>query len=171
MGTTNRSIRRDSKNTFNTYMSYNFIPKHANKVYGLVYLGASLLIIVVGLRGLGSLAGKVDVIPSFLLGADGKIDPTWVLAALLVEFSMLLLLSIVTFFSPPDTISEPHKSKTIDNTVDMRDNLRELKEFAEEEMKIVDDYLEKFDNLSKKVINIQATSISAISKMKENIEN
>jgi hypothetical protein len=152
-------------------MAYNFIPKHANKVNGLVYFGASILIIVVGLRGLGSLAGKVSVIPSFLIGPDGKIDPTWVLLALLVEFTMLLLLGFVTFFTPADSVAKP-QSESVDLDISkLKDNLRDLKYFADEEIKIVEDYLDKFNNLSKKVNLIQAVNLSAVKKMKETIEN
>ena len=40
-------MNHEPRTSFGRYMAYNFIPKHANKVNGLVYLGASLLIIVV----------------------------------------------------------------------------------------------------------------------------
>ena len=127
----------EPRTSFGRYMAYNFIPKHANKVNGLVYLGASILIIVVGLRGLGKLAGSVSVIPQFFIGADNKIDPTWVLAALLIEFTMLLLLGFVTFFTLGDTVNRPKESDKLD-TAELKANLRELKDFADEEMKIVE---------------------------------
>jgi len=152
-------------------MAYNFIPKHANKVNGLVYFGASILIIVVGLRGLGSLAGKVSVIPQFLIGHDGKIDPTWVLTALLIEFSMLLLLGFVTFFTPSENGVKKHSGNGQIDTSDMKHNIRELKDFADEEIKIVESYLEKFSSLSKKVNEIQATNLNAVKRMKSTIDN
>ena len=164
------NLSNEPRTSFGKYMAYNFIPKHANKVNGLVYLGASILIIVVGLRGLGKLAGSVSVIPQFFIGADNKIDPTWVLAALLIEFTMLLLLGFVTFFTLGDPVSRPKESDKLD-TAELKENLRELKDFADEEMKIVESYLEKFDNLSKKVTQIQAVNLNAIKKMKDTIEN
>ena len=161
----------EPRTSFGRYMAYSFIPKHANKVNGLVYLGASILIIVVGLRGLGSLAGRVSIIPPFLIGPDSKIDPTWVLMALLIEFTMLLLLGFVTFFTPGDPVVKPQSSSDRVNATELKENLRELKDFADEEMKIVESYLEKFDNLSKKVTQIQAVNLNAIKKMKDTIEN
>jgi len=61
------------KTVVGKFMANKFIPKYANKVMGFVYLGAAVLIIIVGLRGLGSLAGTVGIIPSFLIGPDNKI--------------------------------------------------------------------------------------------------
>jgi hypothetical protein len=129
------------------------------------------LIIVVGLRGLGTLAGKVSVIPSFLIGVDGKIEPTWVLSALLIEFTMLLLLGFVTFFTPSDSGSKQQPENNVLDASKLKEDLRNLKDIADEEIKIVENYLEKFNNLSKKVNEIQAANISAVKKMKETIEN
>ncbi len=171
MSTKNNILSNEPRTAFGKYMAYNFIPKHANKVNGLVYLGASLLIIVVGLRGLGSLASSLTVIPKFLIGADGKIDPVWVLTALLVEFTMLFMLGFVTFFTPADSVSQAHSENKELDASKLKDNLRDLRNFADEEIKIVENYLEKFDNLSKKVASIQATNLNAIKKMKETIDN
>ena len=88
------------KTAIGKFMTFKFIPKYSNNVMGLVYLGAAILIIIVGLRGLGAIAGTVGLIPSFLIGADNKIDPYWVMLALLLEFGMLFLLGIVTFYTP-----------------------------------------------------------------------
>lgn len=142
---------------------------------GLVYLGAAILIIIVGLRGLGSLAGTVGLIPSFLIGGDNKIDPYWVMLALLLEFGMLLLLGLVTFFTPSeyvDIIHSDEKGQEIKSSAkDLKNELRDLKDFADEEMRVIEDYVEKFDSLSQKVRDIQLSSIQAISKMKDTIEN
>lgn len=157
------------------FMAYKFIPKYANKVMGIVYLGAAILIIIVGLRGLGSLAGTVGIIPSFLIGPDNKIDPYWVMFALLLEFSMLLILGIVTFYTPSEYIdiihSDEEDSEIKGSARDLKNELRELKDFADEELRVVEDYVEKFDSLSKKVREIQISNIQAISKMKETIDN
>ncbi len=171
MSARRNNTNHEPKSSFGKYMAYSFIPKHANKVNGLVYLGASLLIIVVGLRGLGSLAGSVKIITQFLIWIDGKIEPTWVLTALLVEFAMLVMLGFVTFFTPSDPVSQPvDKKNSVADALEIKSSLRELKDMADEEMKIVEDYLEKFDSLSKKISQIQATHIGAIQKMKETIE-
>ena len=165
------NYNHEPNTSFGRYMAYNFIPKHANKVNGLVYFGASILIIVVGLRGLGSLAGKVSVIPQFLIGHDGKIDPTWVLTALLIEFSMLLLLGFVTFFTPSENGVKKQSGGGQIDTSEMKHNIRELKDFADEEIKIVESYLEKFSLLSKKVNEIQAANLNAVKRMKSTIDN
>jgi len=156
--------------SFGKYMAYDFIPKHANKVNGLVYLGASILIIVVGIRGLGSLAGKLTVIPKFLIGPDSKIDPTWVLIALLIEFTMLLLLGFVTFFTPSEVLPPSQENNVGTDAAKLKESLRELKDVADEEMRMVENYIERFNQLSKKVAQIQYTNLSAINKMKETIQ-
>ena len=157
------------------FMVYKFIPKYANNVMGLVYLGAALLIIIVGLRGLGSLAGTVGLIPDFLIGPDNKIDPYWVMFALLVEFAMLFLLGIVTFYTPSEYVDILHtEEKDTDikgSAKELRNELRELKDFADEEMRVIEDYVEKFDSLSQKVRNIQISSIKAITSMKDTIDS
>ena len=155
------------------FMANQFIPKYANKVMGMVYLGAAILIIIVGLRGLGTLAGTVGLIPSFLIGADNKIDPFWVMLALLLEFGMLLLLGLVTFYTPSEYIDILHTDKEDDefksSAKDLKNELRDLKDYANEELRVIEDYVEKFESLSQKVRDIQLSSIEAISKMKETI--
>ncbi len=157
------------------FMVYKFVPKYANNVMGLVYLGAALLIIIVGLRGLGSLAGTVGLIPDFLIGPDNKIDPYWVMLALLVEFAMLFLLAIVTFYTPSEYVdilqTDGQDSDVKGSAKELKSELRELKDFADEELRVIEDYVDKFDSLSQKVRNIQISSIKAISKMKDTIDN
>ena len=142
---------------------------------GLVYLGAAILIVIVGLRGLGAIAGTVGLIPSFLIGADNKIDPYWVMLAFLLEFGMLFLLGVVTFYTPSEYVDILHtdeeESKIKSSAKDLKNELRDLKDFADEEMRVIEDYVEKFDSLSQKVRDIQLSSIQAISKMKDTIEN
>ena len=163
------------KTAIGKFMTFKFIPKYSNNVMGLVYLGAAILIIIVGLRGLGAIAGTVGLIPSFLIGADNKIDPYWVMLALLLEFGMLFLLGIVTFYTPSEYVDILHtdeeESKIKSSAKDLKNELRDLKDFADEEMRVIEDYVEKFDSLSQKVRDIQLSSIQAISKMKDTIEN
>ena len=163
------------KTAIGKFMTFKFIPKYSNNVMGLVYLGAAILIIIVGLRGLGAIAGTVGLIPSFLIGADNKIDPYWVMLALLLEFGMLFLLGIVTFYTPSEYVDILHtdeeESKIKSSAKDLKSELRDLKDFADEEMRVIEDYVEKFDSLSQKVRDIQLSSIQAISKMKDTIEN
>ena len=163
------------KTAVGKFMANSFIPKYANKVMGLVYFGAAVLIIIVGLRGLGTIAGTVGLIPTFLIGPDNKIDPYWVMLALLLEFGMLLLLGLVTFYTPSEYIdiihSEEKEPAFKSSAKDLKNELRDLKDFADEEMRVIEDYVEKFDSLSQKVRDIQFSSIKAISNMRETIDN
>jgi hypothetical protein len=81
------------------WLEYNFAERHEKSIQALVYVGAALLVIIVGLRGLGDISG-ISYIPKFLLNQDGKIDSSVVMIGLLVEFTMLCLLAAVSFFSP-----------------------------------------------------------------------
>ncbi len=155
------------------FMTNTFVPKYTNNIMGLVYVGAAVLIIIVGLRGLGTLAGKVSLIPKFLVGVDGKIDPYWVMFALFLEFSMLLLLALVTFFTPSEYIDVYSKTGVKKDSLsgNLREELEGLKNVADEEIRMVESYLEKFESLSKKVSRIQKSNFEAITNMKQTMEN
>ncbi len=68
----------------NTYMKFHFVEEYANKVQGLAYGGAAFLIIVVGIRGL-------KFIPAT--------RPSFIIFALGVEFTMLVLLAVTLIFT------------------------------------------------------------------------
>lgn len=79
-----------------------FSEKHTAHVQGWVYFGAAILVIIVGLRGLGTTAGSV--MPTFLLHFDPDLEgyvvsPSWVMFGLVMEFIMLCLLALVTYHS------------------------------------------------------------------------
>lgn len=81
------------------WLEYDFAERHEKSIQALVYVGAALLVIIVGLRGLGDIS-NLSYIPKFLLNQDGKIDSNFVMIGLLVEFTMLCLLAAVSFFAP-----------------------------------------------------------------------
>ncbi len=153
-------------------MVYTFIPSYANNVAGLVYLGASFLIIIVGLRGLGKVAGQLSVIPKFMLTEKGSLDPNWVVAAILLEFFLLLLLAIVTFFTPEDAHhGAPQEEETSAKpSVDFHKELRELKDLTDEEIKMVNDYLDKYEAIAKRINELQKLSLQSIQQMKEAVK-
>lgn len=173
-----------SNNTSNSYrtplgryMAETFIPKYSNNVMGLVYAGASILIIVVGLRGLGTVAGDLEIIPKFLLSPEGKIDPNWVMFALLLEFALLLTLAFVTFFTPEeenygggdaaelDVMSgHHHGSKKLD-IPDFREEISKLKELTDEEKKIIESYLDEIERVSNRITQIQMKNVEALKTM------
>ena len=93
-------VHEQPKTAFGRFMVYTIVAKYANNIQGFVYMGAAILIIIVGLRGLGELAGTLSAVPKFLLDHEGmKIDPNWVMIALFLEFFLLMILAIVTFLS------------------------------------------------------------------------
>ncbi len=152
----------------NNKLENNFVQKHQNKVMGLVYFGASFLIIIVGLRGLGTLAGEMSVIPKFLVDSSGKIDPNWIILALLIEFIMLTLLALFTFFSKD---GENGKAAIASNTVsqlqDLRNEISKLKDISREELDVIKLYLKEFEAMQDKINQIQTKNMSAIRNMKE----
>ena len=67
----------------NIYMRFYFTEKYSNTMLGLVYIGAAVLIIIIGLRGL-------KFIPST--------QPSFVFFALGLEFSLLLTYALTLMF-------------------------------------------------------------------------
>ena len=80
-------------------------------------------------------------------------------------------MGFVTFFTPSENGAKKQSGGGQIDTSDMKNNLRELKDFADEEIKIVESYLEKFNSLSQKVNEIQATHLNAVKRMKSTIDN
>lgn len=161
------------KTGFGKWMVHTVIPNYANNVQGIVYMGAAVLIIVVGLRGLGSVAGKIAVVPKFLLGTDGKIDPNWVMIALFLEFFLLLILSLVTFFTPEEShgsVAE-HNPKAVEkfglDVATIKQELSQLKGIAYEDLKVIDDYVEKMTQISKRLAHMNKEYLAAVNEVKQ----
>lgn len=148
------------KTAFGRFMVHYFIPNFANNVQGLVYFGAAFLVIIIGLRGLGTVAGKIAIVPKFLLAYDAELEgmaisPNWVMVALFVEFFLLLLMAITVFFTPEEPHLNPNQetkseSKNINATVidaeleSIAEKVREkIRLVAQEELQLMDAYLEK----------------------------
>ncbi len=92
----------EPKTFLGEYFVHYFIPKYENNVIALVYLGAAILVIVVGLRGIGT-AVEGTFVPDFMLQdfeGGKKLSTNLVLGALVLEFFMIFLLSMVMFFTP-----------------------------------------------------------------------
>ncbi len=164
----------EPKTAFGRYMVYTFIPSYANNVAGVVYMGAAFLIIIVGLRGLGKVAGTLSVIPRFMLTEKGTLDPNWVVAAILLEFTLLMLLAIVTFFTPEE--AHGHGAPAAEEAKaaprpDFQRDIRDLKDLTDEEIKMVNEYLDKFESISKRINEIQMTNVKALSELKEVVKS
>lgn len=147
------------KTAFGRFMVHYFVPNFANNVQGLVYFGAAFLVIIIGLRGLGTVAGKIAIVPKFLLAYDAELEgmaisPNWVMVALFLEFFLLLLMAITVFFTP----EEPHlnleneeknevKISKTEIDVELENVAEKVREkirlVAQEELQLMDAYLEK----------------------------
>lgn len=85
-------------NGLNIYMRFYFTEKYSNTMLGLVYIGAAVLIIIIGMRGL-------KFIPST--------QPSFVFFALGLEFSLLLTYALTLIFARQEesTIEMPSESR------------------------------------------------------------
>jgi len=154
------------KTRFGKYMVNKFIPQYANNVQGLVYLGAAVLVIIVGLRGLGTVAGHIAIVPKFLLEYDPElqgsaVSPTWVMFALFLEFFLLLLMATTLMFTPeeehgagghpvPQPQAQIPQLKPISpeemNAIAQQVRLK-IHEVAKEELAALDQYLAKLKQM------------------------
>jgi hypothetical protein len=78
-------------NAIKFYMREYFTERYSNTVLGLVYIGAAVLIIVIGIRGL-------KFLPST--------DPSIVLGALGLEFMLLITYALVMIYGKPEDSSQ-----------------------------------------------------------------
>ncbi|RMD49397.1 MAG: hypothetical protein D6830_05005 [Ignavibacteria bacterium] len=166
----------EPKTAFGRYMVYKFIPQYSNNVMGLVYVGAAILIIIVGMRGLGELVGQLGIFPQFMLNEAGtKISPTVVVLSLFLEFFLLLILAVVTFFTPEDAHhggghgeAEPAAKVALP---DFKAEIEKIKELSNEEKVMVRSFLDEFEQITQKVNRIQESNIEALKKMREALSN
>lgn len=164
----------EPKTAFGRYMVYKFIPQYSNNVMGLVYVGAAILIIIVGMRGLGSLVGQLGIFPDFMLNAEGtKISPQVVVISLFLEFFLLLILAVVTFFTPEDAHhggghgeEKPSEVKTV-ALPDFKAEIEKIKELSNEEKVMVRSFLDEFEQITERVNRIQQSNIEALKNMRE----
>lgn len=94
------SLSRRSVSLIGYLMTTSLIKRYENNVTGLVYLGAGFLVIIVGLRGIGNdLVTKLGIpFPPAVLAENQGIANWLIFFALAVEFSLLVLLALFTFF-------------------------------------------------------------------------
>lgn len=160
------------KTSFGRWMVHTVIPNYANNVQGVVYMGAAVLIIIVGLRGLGKIAGQLAVVPKFLI-TDGKLDPNYVMMALFLEFFLLLILAMVTFFTPEDSHGSvpEHNPKSVEkfglDVTTIKQELSQLKGIAYEDLKVIDDYVEKMTQISKRLAHMNKEYLAAVNEVKQ----
>ena len=83
----------------NVYLRLYFTEKYNNSILGMVYIGASVLIVIIGFRGL-------KFIPST--------QPSLIFFALGLEFSLLITYAFALIFSKPEEI-ENHSENEENN--------------------------------------------------------
>jgi hypothetical protein len=77
-----------SKNPFSQWMVADIVKKYENNVNGLAYLGAGILIFLIGLRGLG------------IIGKDNQLP---IVISLEIEFTVIATLGLLLFYKPEDS--------------------------------------------------------------------
>ena len=81
-----------TQNALRFYLRTYFTIQYGNAILGMVYMGAAILIIIIGIRGL-------KFIPSS--------EPSVILFALSLEFILLIVYAIMLIFSPKEDEKEP----------------------------------------------------------------
>jgi hypothetical protein len=172
--TTHQSQQEGPKTAFGKWMVYKFIPQYSNNVYGLVYLGAGILIIVVGIRGLGTAAYNIPIIPKILMdNATKKIDANIVMLAIFLEFFLLCCMAAVTFFTPEDeslgSFGQDEKQKSNKITIEaatFQAEIEHLQHITNEEMRIVENYVNKLGENAKRLNVAKAEFFQALTDMR-----
>jgi hypothetical protein len=169
-----QATQQGPKTAFGRFMVHTFIPRYANNVQGLVYMGAALLIIIVGLRGLGGIAAQIPIVPKFLLDpATHKVSPNWVMASLFLEFSLLMVLAVVTFFTPeeapghePEHVGKGAHSPS-DEILRIKQAMQELQGVAKEDIDALNNYVEQINNVNRKLIQAKADFFKSLTDLKQ----
>jgi len=91
------------KTGFGTWMVYRVIPRWENNVLGLVYYFAGFLIIIIGLRSIGTSLQDVPILNMLADPKDGKLQIGWIVGALIFECVMVVILATVMFFKQEET--------------------------------------------------------------------
>ncbi len=166
---TKRQSGNGPKTAVGKFMVYTFIPQYANNVQGLVYMGAALLIIIVGLRGLGELAGQIAIVPKFLLEGK-KVSPNWVMIALFTEFALLMVMAITTFFTPEEPMFEEpvHKGDLpSDELQRIKNQMAEIKSLAKGDMDTLNEYLESINNINRKLAQSKSDFLKSLGDLRQ----
>jgi len=166
---TKQTSQNGPSTAFGKFMVYRFIPQYANNVQGLVYMGAACLIIIVGLRGLGEVAGKLSVVPKFMLEGN-KLSPNWVMGALLLEFSLLMIMAIVTMFTPEEPMFEEsahHGELPSDEIQRIKNAMQEVKSLAKEDIETFNEYVEQINNVNRKLAQAKSDFLKSLTDLRQ----
>lgn len=118
------------KTKFGQYMVYYLIPRYENNVLAFVYWGAAFLVLVVGLRGLGT-----GILPSFLIDPiTQRLDLVYIIIGLIVEFIMITFLGLFMFFKPEEKFNDDFVSYEKSRTYDSRGSLLAVRDIIIKEL-------------------------------------
>lgn len=95
------------------YLKLYFNLKYSNSILGMVYVGAAVLIVIIGLRGL-------KFIPAT--------EPSLVFFALGLEFSLLITYAITLMYSKPDEVIDLKVNQTNNEVIALGKEFSEAKE-------------------------------------------
>jgi hypothetical protein len=107
----------DMKHRFTQWMVADIVKKFENKVQGLAYLGAGILILFIGLRGLQII---------------GKNDPLFIVLPLEIEFTIISLLGLLIFYKPEEGTNGRVDATGGFPTEEIRNLAREVREAKQE---------------------------------------
>jgi len=100
----------EGKHPFGKWMVSEITLRYENNAQAMAYWGAAILIFLIGLRG-------IKIIP--------KNEPTLILLGLELEFGLLFLLGMVTFFKPEEERRHPEKPAPVAGGTVITDEERE----------------------------------------------
>jgi hypothetical protein len=107
----------DKRHRFSQWMVADVVKKYENNVQGLAYLGAGILILFIGLRGLQII---------------GKNDPLFIVLPLEIEFTIISLLGLLIFYKPDESTRVRVDVTGSFPTEDIRNLTREVHEAKQE---------------------------------------
>lgn len=155
----------------------NFLVKNENKITGLLYFGAAFLIIVIGLRGLGEQLKEVDIITKvvpFILDESGRIDIDLVLGALLLEFSILVILAITTAMKTNDNQADEEAQKkalksqlSILSDPVVKQALEEMNLHTKDQLQSLEEFIKRYEILQKRLNRIQIESVNHLKNIEK----
>ena len=100
-----------------------------------------------------------------------KISVTYVMLALFLEFSLLMIMVIVTMFTPEDMATgEPHKhgdELPSDEIARIKREMAEIKSIAKEDIETFNEYVESINNVNRKLAQAKAEFFKSLSDLKQ----
>jgi hypothetical protein len=121
--------------------------KHSNKVLGIVYAAAAILILTIGLRALGTSVAYSPFVPEFLVDpSTNRVATHWIMFALMIQSISLIILSFITYYSSKEASAEVSAEYN-----ELKRSLDEMKRQMETKLFLMDNYIKEFEEISEKI--------------------